>query len=564
LTVVVDGGLYVRKKTNWRDVMNRLPYSKTIAASSFAFVTVLAGCSEKGASRYEVSELVGPSAFHGIHGIAAAPDGKLLVGSVVGQAIYSVDPATGAVAEFIGPPNGMADDIAFAPDGTMAWTGFLIGKVFAQKPGGPIVEVATGLPGTNSLAFTKDGRLYFTQVFAGDALYEADVSGAAPPRKITENLGGLNGFEVGADGRIYGPLWFKGAIAAVDPKDGKIEVIVDGFKTPAAANFDSKGNLWAVDTAEGALYKIDVKARTKTKVADLDPALDNLAVDAQDRIYVTNMADNAVYNVDPATGTVTPIVKGKIAAAADLAIAHGDDGTLYLADIFSYRQIDTASGAVTTKARMFGDTLSYPSGVGVGPKHVVLASMSSASVQIIDRMSGETVVLAHEFNGPVDAGETADGRVLVLETGSGSLIALDDEKGEKRSTVASGFNQPVAFALDGKGAAYVTSSDGKVTKVDLASGAKTEIASGLAAPEGIDVAPDGRLVVAEVGGKRLVAIDPASGASTTLAEGLPIGLAAPAGQAPAFLTTGVAVDGQGTIYVSSDLTNAILKVSPAP
>ncbi len=116
--------------------MNRLPYRKIVAASSLAIAAALTGCSEKGATRYEVSELVGPSAFHGIHGIAAAPDGKLLVGSVVGQAIYSVDPATGAVAEFIGPPNGMADDIAFAPDGTMAWTGFLIGKVFVQKPGG--------------------------------------------------------------------------------------------------------------------------------------------------------------------------------------------------------------------------------------------------------------------------------------------------------------------------------------------------------------------------------------------------------------------------------------------
>ncbi len=389
------------------------------------------------------------------------------------------------------------------------------------------------------------------------------MTGAAPPRKITENLGGLNGFEVGADGRIYGPLWFKGVIAAVDPKDGKIEVVVDGFKTPAAANFDSKGNLWAIDTAEGALYKIDVKAHTRTKAADLDPALDNLAVDAQDNIYVTNMADNAVYKVDPATGTVTTIVKGKIAAASDLAIARGDDGTLYLADIFSYRHIDTASGAVTTKARMFGDPLSYPSGVGVGPKHVVLASMSSASVQIIDRASGETVVLAHGFKEPVDGAETGDGRVLVLEMGSGSLIALDDAKGEKRTTIASGFDRPVAFVLDGKGAAYVTSSDGKLTKVDLATGAKTEIASNLAGPEGIDVAPDGRIVLAEVGAKRLVAIDPASGASTTLAENLPIGLPAPAGQVPAFLTTGVAVDGTGTVYVSSDLTNAILKVSPS-
>ncbi len=534
---------------------------KATAAVAVALSLALGACATGGEERYVVSELVGPSAFHGIHGIAAAPDGKLLVGSVVGQAIYAIDPATGASSELIGPPNGMADDIAFARDGTMAWTGFLIGKVFLQKPGGPTIEVATGLPGVNSLAFTKEGRLYFTQVFLGDALYEADVTGAKPPRKIAEKLGGLNGFEVGRDGRIYGPLWFKGAIAAVDPHNGKVDVIVDGFKTPAAANFDSKGGLWAIDTAEGALYKIDVKARKRTKVAQLDPALDNLAIDAQDRIYVTNMADNAIYLVDPKTLAVTTVVKGKIAAAVDLAIAHdGAEHTLHLADIFTYRRVDTVTGAVETTLRMFGDVLSYPSGVGVGPKHVVLASESSDSVQLVDRQSGKSVALFHEFKTPVDAAETSEGRVLVLEARSGSLIALDDEKGEKRTTIASGFDQPVAMALDGKGAAYVTSSDGKITRVDLASGAKTVVASGLAGPEGIDIAPDGRLIVAEVGAKRVTAVDPNTGAARVLAENLAIGLPAPAGQSTAFLTTGVAVDNHGTIFVASDLTNAILKI----
>jgi sugar lactone lactonase YvrE len=522
-------------------------------------MTGCAGGGNEAAPSYRVSELVGPSAFHGIHGIAVAPDGKLLVGSVVGQAIYAIDPATGASSELIGPPQGMADDIAFARDGTMGWTAFLIGKVYVQKPGGPIVEVATGLPGTNSLAFTKDGRLYFTQVFAGDALWEADVTGKKPPRKIGEKFGGLNGFEVGPDGRIYGPLWFKGQVAAVDPKNGKVDVIVDGFKTPAAANFDSKGGLWAIDTTEGALYKIDVKARKKTKVASLDPALDNLAVDGE-RIFITNMADNAVYRVDAATGAVTPVVKGKIAAAADLAIAHDGDQTLHLADVFSYRQVNAATGAVETKLRMFGDVLSYPSGVGVGPKHVVLASLSSDSVQLIDRKSGKSVALLHEFKTPTDAAETSDGRILVLEVRTGSLIALDDAKGEKRTTIASGFEQPVAMALDAKGGVYVTSSDGKVTRVDLASGAKKVVAAGLAGPEGIDVAPDGQLIIAEVGAKRVVSFDPGSGALSIVAEGLPIGLPAPAGQSAAFLTTGVAVDAAGTIYVSGDLTNAILKI----
>jgi len=56
--------------------------------------------------------------------------------------------------------------------------------------------ISSGLPGSNSLAFNKEGKLYFTQVFLGDALYEADWKGGAAPKLIRKDLGGLNGFEL--------------------------------------------------------------------------------------------------------------------------------------------------------------------------------------------------------------------------------------------------------------------------------------------------------------------------------------------------------------------------------
>jgi sugar lactone lactonase YvrE len=272
------------------------------------------------------------------------------------------------------------------------------------------------------------------------------------------------------------------------------------------------------------------------------------------------MADNAVHRVDPATGAVTPVVKGKIAAIADLAIAHDGDTTLHVTDIFAYRNADTKTGAVSTKLRMFGDEIDYPSGVGVGPKHVVLASLSSSTVQLVDRKTGKSKALWHGFKVPADAAETADGRILVLELGSGSLISVDDAKGKKKTTIASGFKAPVAMAIDDKkGVAYVTSSEGTVTRVDLKTGAKTVVAKDLQGPEGIDLAPDGCLVIAEVGAKRVITIHK-DGHVETIASNLPIGLPAPEGQPPAFLPTGVAVDAAGDVYVAGDLTNEILKI----
>lgn len=80
-------------------------------------------------------------------------------------------------------------------------------------------------------------------------------------------------------------------------------------------------------------------------------------------------------------------------------------------------------------------------------------------------------------------------------------------------------------------------------------------------PEGIALTPDGKLIVAEVGAKRIVQIDPANGNVTEIAGNLPIGLAAAPGGLPTNIPTGVGVGASGTIYFSSDIENAIYKVT---
>jgi sugar lactone lactonase YvrE len=521
-------------------------------------LTACAPPAAKAPPMYTVSEVAPASPFSGIHGIAVAPDGKLIVGSVVGQSMFTVDPATGETKTLLGPPDGMADDIAFAPDGTMAWTGFLTGRVFVQKPGEAARVVAEGLPGANSLAFSADGKLYFTQVFLGDALYEADLTGK-PPRKIAENLGGLNGFQVGPDGMIYGPLWFKGVVARVDPKTGKAKAFATGFKVPAAVNLDSKGNAWVIDTKTGELIRVDVRTGKKTTVATLSTAIDNLAIAPDDTIYVTNMADGAIHRVNPATGEVKEITKHSFAAPSDIAM---DGGALWVADTFAARRFDTASGAVSDVLRAHRDTEAYPIGVDVGKTTVSFTSWSAGTVQRVDRASGQITATYAGFAGPVDALELADGSLLVAEVVSGKLLRASGADGATRDVIAEGLQGPVALALSADGGIYVSEAAGTVSRIDIANGAKTVVASGLSQPEGISFAADGRLIVAEVGAKSVSVIDMASGAKQVLATDLPIGLPAPAGSPPAFLTTGVAAGADGVIYVSSDLKNTVLKLTP--
>ena len=166
---------------------------------------------------YDVQILVPGGHFHGIHGLTFDSQDNIYVGSLVGQSIYKVDPKTGQVQENVGPPLGMADDMEFGPDGRLYWTTMMMGRILCKSADPKIDVLAEELPGTNSIAFNQEGRLFITQVFMGDALWEIDLSGGKKNRKVAENLGGLNGFDFGPDGKIYGPLWFKKVVGRVDP-----------------------------------------------------------------------------------------------------------------------------------------------------------------------------------------------------------------------------------------------------------------------------------------------------------------------------------------------------------
>jgi len=525
---------------------------------------------------YNQQFLVPGSSFHGVHGIAFNKDDQLYAGSVIGQTLYHVQVDSGEVDRVIEPPTGMADDIAFADDGTMAWTAFLMGKVYVRK-GNKTIEVANGLSGPDGIAFSKDGRLFVSEVFLGDALYEIDLKNLDKPdfksiargdlRRVAEKLGGLGGFEIHRDdGFLYGPLWFKGEAVKINIETGAAEVIASGFATPAAANLDpqNRDNLFVVDAGTGNIWSVSLTSKAKKLVATMKAGLDNLAFDSRGRLFVTSTADNGIYQVDKQTGAAKPIVEGKLAIPADIAVTvENGKETVHVADMFSYRTVDGASGAVSEVLRTHGDTPSYPIGISVGPKNVLLSSWFSNTVQKIDRKTGKLTATLADFAQPVDAVETADGAVYVAELGSGNLVKVSAD-GKTRSTLVKELRQPVSMVQGPNNVVFITeSAAGAVSQVDLGSGARKVVADGLAGPEGIDVGPDGKLYVAEVGQKRLVAIDPANGAKAVIASNLDIGLPTYPGGPPALMPTGVAVAKSGTIYVSSDMRNALYKLTPS-
>ena len=508
--------------------------------------------------------LVAPSSFAGVHGLAVDAKGRLLAGSVVGSSMWEVDRTTGATKVFIAAPEGQADDIAIGPQGELAWTNYLMGALrYRESDTAPMKVLAKDLPGLNSLDFDRrNGRLYASQVFLGDALWEIDVAGVKPPRLIAKDLGGLNGFEVGPDGMLYGPLWFKGQLVKVNPENGAVTVLNSEFKIPAAANLDGKGNLWAVDTATGELSRVELATGRKTVMKQLKPSLDNLAIAPDGTVYVSNMANNQVEAYNPGSGAVRTLTSGKLAVPAGLKI---DGNSLWVVDIFGFREVNVANGDTTDVFRMHATDshMEYPFGIGMSSRSFALSSWFTGTVQIIDRATKKTTAMIHGLKAPYDAIPMEDGSVLYAEIATGNITRASGTDYKTTTVVASGLGGPVQMILGRDGALYVTEAAGKLTRIDLADGKKTEIATGLALPEGVAQTPWGSFIVAEAAAAKLTEIDPVSGAKRTVAENLPIGLAPGApGFPPPNVPTGVAVGADGSVYFSADKNNAIYRIRP--
>ncbi|MEJ7687044.1 MAG: hypothetical protein WKG52_08685 [Variovorax sp.] len=390
-------------------------------------------------------ELVAPSAFGGVHGLAIDRQGRLLAGSVVGNTLWQVDRATGAARVLIEGIEGQADDIAVGPKGELAWTNYLMGMVrFRESDSAPMRVLAKDLPGINSLDFDrKNGKLYASQVFLGDALWEIDVAGQKPPRLIKKDMGGFNGFEAGPDGMLYGPLWFKAQGVKIDPADGRLTVIADGFKITAAANLDGKGNLWVVDARSGELVRVDLASGRKTVAKQLKPSLDNLAIAPDGTIYVSNMADNSIEAFDPSTGSLRLLTGGKLAVPGGLKI---DGDQLWVADLFGFRQVDAKTGAVRDIFRMQRDPeLEYPFAVGLSATHFALSSWFTGSVQLVDRKTLKTTAVLHGLKAPTDAIPMPDGSLIYAEIANGSVTRASGPKFDTRELLASGLGGRCSF-----------------------------------------------------------------------------------------------------------------------
>jgi sugar lactone lactonase YvrE len=536
------------------------------------------------AKEYSQQFLVPGSWFHGVHGLAFNKDDQLFAGSVVGQTIYRVQVDSGEVDRVIDPPTGMADDIAFADDGTMAWTAFLLGKVYIRKPNGKTIEVAQGLSGPNSLAFGKDGRLFVTEVFLGDALYEVDLKNVDKPdfkpfarnelRRVAEKMGGLNGFEIHKDdGFLYGPIWFKGEIVKVNLETGASEVIASGFKIPAAANIDpqNRDNIYVVDTGTGGIWSVSLTSKAKRLVASMKPGLDNLAFDSRGRLFVTSMTDNGVYHGRQADRGVAHHRRGQ--ARGPCRSRRDDRRTARRRCTWrtcsAIATVGGTSGAVTDVLRVHGETHAYPiRHLGRAQARRCSRAGSPTPCEKIDRKTGKLVATLGEFAAPVDAVEVRRRHDVRGRAGDGQPREGECRRQGRAATVDEGAARARWPWSHGAGTADLRHRDfaaGVVTEIDVADG-RAQGGGGQSRRPRRHRCRSGRQALRRRGRPEARRRDRSGDRPrrSVIASNLDIGLAPFPGGPPALVPTGVAVEPlRCIVYVSADIRNCALQVDAA-
>jgi sugar lactone lactonase YvrE len=521
---------------------------------------------------YQTDLLIPGSEMHGVHGLAFDAAGELYGASLAGYSIYHIRRDTGKVTTEVGPFSGNSDDLAFGPDGTLVWTAGAYSAIYARRPDGEIVTLAEDLAGVNSVNFSPDGRLFITRVFGGDHLYEIDVKGENPPRLIAKQLGGLNGFEVTADNKLYGPLFFKKKIVEVDIESGEVRDFADGFTTPAAVNIDQNGNLYVVDYATGEVTRIRMSDGERSIIATLDPPLDNLAIDDRGWVYVSNPAFNRITEIDPDTGATRIIVEGNLSLPGDIAMgSNGAEDALFIADFWGNRFADPDSGELTRFPPPQGVTAS--ASIAISDDYYAVSSIWPFGVVYVVERATNKLAKRVAVGAPYGMAFLDDGSLLVADYKKGQVLHIAAGKSRDKAVLVDNLDGPVGLAVNERmNWVYVSEyNSGAVIRFPLGrvicsqdvtqECEKTEsVITDLDKPEGLATDIAGGLYVAETGTNK-VWILPVDGQAPVVIGNIPMGLAAGEDMPAPFIPTGISVDEQYRVYVSSDIENAIYRLT---
>jgi sugar lactone lactonase YvrE len=507
----------------------------------------------------EVTKIAGGGEIHSIEGVDVGPDGMIYAASLYGQKILRIDPASGATTVVVDAPDGAADDVAVGPkgsaaEGVIAWTNPGRGQVGLLRPGGTPTVVLQDVPRINPIAFSADGRLFAAQTNGGDnALWEIDVSGAKPPRVVTKGQGALNGFEFGRDGRLYAPLFGTDQLVAVDPDSGAYTIVAKGVGSPAAVDTDSQGNIVSIDYKNGNVWRTTPDGAS-TVITQLREPIDSIAIGADDTLYISEAADSSITAIDR-NGAKRDVVRGSFVAPLGMAATtRAGEPSLLIADPFGYRYVDTATGKITRPP--WAEHRNASIAVAANDRFIAMVG-SNGRVKKIDRQSDQVLWQSEPIRGARGVALTDAGDVLIADMTENRILKIGDDGAP--TPIATDLKEPVAVTVNGAEVLVVEAGAGAISQINMATGTRSSVVSGLSRPAAAVRLPSGRFAVLEPETGTVALVGPEGGERRVLASDLPLSTAAL--NVPAGTPAGLARGSDGALYVTCPGDNTVRRIS---
>ena len=392
-------------------------------------------------------------------------------------------------------------------------------------------------------------------------------------------------------------------VAGSDSASGDGGPAIDAQLTaPYGVTTDSEGNIYIPDTENHRIRKVDTEGIMTTFAGtgeegyggDGGPATEakldwptGVAADDDGNVYIADRNNERVRKVD-SEGIITTFAgtgewgydsdeDGGPAAEALLnwptGLALDANGNfLYIADEYNnrIRQVDLASGIINTVAGMKRPSLE----VGEEEEEDAdedVGDDGPATSALLHRPTGVAV----DGEGNLYIADRLHHRVRKVDAEGviTTIAGMADEgfSGDGGPATSAQLDQPSGVAVDGDGYIFIADRgnnrirqigpDGVITTILGAEdgGDESDGEAPLAAPRGLAVGSDGNIYVADTGNHQIDVIDDAGVVSRVAGiEGLRDG--GPATQARLLEPTGVAIDADGTLYITDTGNRRVRKV----
>lgn len=296
----------------------------------------------------------------------------------------------------------------------------------------------------------------YTETVPASAAEGWSLSRLTPPSRLMS----ANGIRTGADGKIYVAQVAGSAISVVDPDTGDASVLSamgDGIVGPDDLAFDSAGNLYATEITQGRVVERAPNGTVRVIHGDM-PVANPITV-YQDRVIAGELRmDGRIIELDRTGGGNHRVIFDKCPLVNAFDV--GPDGKLYF----------PAQGA--------------------------------NEIWRISLDGGEPEIVAKDLGVPDSVKFHPDGYIVSTQVYSGQVLKIDPRTGAREvlADIGAGLDN-VAFV--GK-RTFVSHITGSIHEILAPGKIKSVVDGGYEWPLGLDIGPDGTLLVGDGGFSHLL------------------------------------------------------------